>query len=58
MSRFAHHNPEDPQGAWDALVDRADQQRKQARENDWPIDPQAREAEQAGELDTCEGGSI
>lgn len=33
MSRFAHHHPEDHEGAWDRLVDRADHDRKAAREN-------------------------
>jgi hypothetical protein len=33
MSRFAHHHPEDPQGALDRLVDRADHAKKEAREN-------------------------
>lgn len=32
MSRFAHHNPEDPEGAMDALVDRADFAKTQQRE--------------------------
>lgn len=33
MSRFAHFNPEDFDGALDRLIDRADHARKEAREN-------------------------
>jgi hypothetical protein len=33
MSQWAHEHPEDPEGAWEALLEAADQRRKEAKEN-------------------------
>ena len=39
MSRFAHFNPDDPEGAMERLIDRADHDRKAARENMTRVQP-------------------
>lgn len=39
MSRLARDNPEDWDGAWELLVDRADDMRKRAREEGIPSRP-------------------
>jgi len=39
MSRFARENPEDWNGEWDSMVDRADNMRKRAREEGVPPTP-------------------